>query len=164
MAGVRRTGRNEDYLEAIYKIVQKKGYAQVKDIAKVLNIGPSSVTEMMNKLSAEELINYRKYGAVTLTRKGERIGKRTWSKHVVLRDFLMKLDIPEDLADDEACMIEHIISDETLEKLTKFLEFSNMEEDPSWLDHFRHYCNTGEYIRCTPGSRDTCPLHKLKND
>jgi DtxR family Mn-dependent transcriptional regulator len=162
MAGKKKTGRTEDYLEAILLVVRKKGYARIKDISGLLDVGPSSVTEMMSKLSERGYINYEKYGAVTLTPKGEKVGMSIFSKHNTLKKFLMILDVPEDQADEEACMIEHIVSDETIGKLEKFLEFVSMEDDPRWFDHFRYYSETGKYIKCSPESKNTCPVHGKK--
>jgi len=155
--------RWEDYLEAILNIVSEKNYAQVKDIASELEIGPSSVTEMMKKLSEAGYVNYRKYGAVTLTASGERLARRTLSKHNVLKDFLLILGVPDDDADNEACRIEHIVGDFTIDRIRKFLEFVSMEEgDPRWFEHFKYYCETGEYVRCDPGNEAHCPIHGNK--
>ena len=63
--------REEDYLEAIDEVVQKKKYAKVNDVSKVLGVGLSSVTEMFQKLDSEGFIDYEKYSGVTLTKMGE---------------------------------------------------------------------------------------------
>jgi DtxR family Mn-dependent transcriptional regulator len=73
------TERTEDYLEALDIIIEKKGYAQVKDVTKFLKVGASSVTEMFQKLGAAGYINYEKYSGVTLTRYLERISFDYWS-------------------------------------------------------------------------------------
>ena len=67
------TERDEDYLKIIASIIEEKGYAKVKDVAKELKLGPSTVTGMFKKLDKEGYINYEKYGGVTLTEKGKEI-------------------------------------------------------------------------------------------
>lgn len=155
------TGRTEDYLEAIYTVARRKGYAKVRDVSNMLNVGPPSVTEMFKKLSDDNLINYEKYSGVTLTSKGENIAKETRVKHNTIRDFLLILGIDEKIADEDACKIEHTVNPETMERLTKFVEFvQHVEEGPLWLDHFRYFHETGEFVQCTPSSSGQCPVHK----
>ncbi|MDG6243536.1 MAG: metal-dependent transcriptional regulator [Methanolobus sp.] len=157
------TERSEDYLKAIEKIIERKGYAQVKDVSKELDISSPSVTGMFKKLTEMGFINYEKYGGVTLTPEGEKIAKCTMEKHSVIRDFLKILGLDAEIADHDACKIEHVLAPETFELLTKFVEFINMKEEwPYWLDHFYHYHETGEYINCHPSSIDSCPVHGKK--
>ncbi len=157
------TERVEDYLKAIEKVIEKKGYAQVKDISRELELSSPSVTGMFKKLTKLGYINYEKYGGVTLTPEGEKIAKCTMEKHGVIRDFLEILGVEEETADQDACKIEHVLAPETFEVLTKFVEFIDRREEwPYWLDHFRHYYTTGEYIECTPAAKDSCPLHGKK--
>ncbi len=155
------TDRAEDYLEAIDTIITKKGYAQVKDVSKLLEVGPSSVTEMFQKLTKAGFINYEKYGGVTLTTKGKKLAKETKKKHLMLHNFLMILGLEDNIADEDACKIEHVLNPETVERLTKFVEFVNMQEEkvPQWLEHFKYFFETGEYIECTPANRNECPVH-----
>jgi DtxR family Mn-dependent transcriptional regulator len=158
------TERTEDYLEAIEAIVGKKGYAKVKDVSKILDVGPSSVTEMFQKLNKAGYINYEKYGGVTLTAKGKKIAKDTKRKHLMLYDFLLILGVENTIADEDACRIEHVLNPETLDRLTKFVEFiRRKEETPRWLDHFNYYFETGKYIECNPQNKEKCPVHgKMK--
>ncbi len=136
------TERTEDYLKAIDTIVEEKGYTQVKDISKLLDVSPSSVTGMFKKLNKEGLINYEKYGGVTLTTQGRKIARRTKKKYSVLHDFLMLLGVDENIADEDACKMEHVVNPQTLEKLTKFSEFVHMKDEwPSFLEHFLQYCD-----------------------
>ena len=65
------TERTEDYLKMLDLIIATKGYARVKDVSEIMGLSPSSVTGMFKKLNKEGYINYEKYGAVTLTKKGE---------------------------------------------------------------------------------------------
>jgi DtxR family Mn-dependent transcriptional regulator len=154
------TERTEDYLKAIEKVVERKGYAQVKDVSRELDLSSPSVTGMFKKLTKLGYINYEKYGGVTLTEEGERIAKCTMEKHGVIRDFLLLLGLDEKNANMDACKIEHVLAPETFEILTKFVEFIDRRSEwPYWLDHFRHFSTTGEYIDCKPSPKENCPLH-----
>ena len=137
----------EDYLEAIYNIVLEKGYARTKDISGELKITPASVTGMLRKLDSDNLINYEKYGAVTLTDKGREIAETVKEKHDTLRAFLNILMISEKTADEDACRLEHDLSPESIKQLSKFVDFvEEAPTHPKWLKHFKKYCTTGEYL------------------
>ncbi len=157
------TERTEDYLEALDIIIEKKGYAQVKDVTKFLGVGASSVTEMFQKLGAAGYINYEKYSGVTLTSKGKNIAKKTRKKHDTLKKFLLIIGVDEKIANEDACKIEHIVNPKTMDRLTKFVEFvKRFEDSPKWLDHFKHFYETGEYIECTQKNSSASPVHKHK--
>ena len=157
------TERTEDYLEALDIIIGEKGYAQVKDITKFLGVGPSSVTEMFQKLGKAGYINYEKYGGATLTAKRKTIAKKTRKKHNTLKEFLLIIGVNEKTADADACRIEHIVNTETMARLTKFVEFvQRFEEGPRWLDHFKYFYETGKYVECTPRTASNCPVHGNK--
>ncbi|MGM0770673.1 MAG: metal-dependent transcriptional regulator [Halobacteriota archaeon] len=139
------TERTEDYLKAIDTVIEKKGYSQVKDIARFLNVSPSSVTGMFKKLKKEGYINYEKYGGVTLTPEGKKIARSTKEKYSVLHDFLLLLGVDEIIADDDACKMEHAVTRQTLEKLTKFSEFAHHNDEmPDFLRKFQNYCESGK--------------------
>ena len=140
--------RAEQYIEAIYEIVKKKGYARVKDVSQELGIGLSAVSEMFRKLSKEGYVNYEKYGGVTLTEKGEKVAIKLSEKHKVLREFFIILGIDEKVADEDACEIEHVVKHETMDRLTKFVEFIKSHKDPLWLERFKEYYETGELPEC----------------
>ena len=99
------TERAEDYLEALDTVIDKKGFAKVKDISQILGVGAPSVSEMFQKLSKAGYINYEKYDGVTLTKKGKIIAKKTRKKHKTLKEFLIILGINEKTADADACRI-----------------------------------------------------------
>lgn len=158
------TERDEDYLKAIASIVEDKGYAKVKDVAKELELGPSTVSGMFKKLDKEGYINYEKYGGVTLTEKGIDVAEKTREKYSMLKEFLMYLGIDEKIAEEDACKIEHILNPETAKALRKFVEFTEKEDESRiWIEHFRHFVHTGEYVNYTPENRDKCPVHGKKN-
>lgn len=133
--------RIEEYLETIYGIVKQKGRARTKDIAGAMNVNPSTVTEMIQKLEEKGYVEYEKYGGVALTKQGREIVKNLEEKHTTLRNFFMLLGVDEEIADSDACKIEHVASNETIEILTKFVEFVEKYSKPRWLKKFRKYCN-----------------------
>ena len=71
----------EDYAELIYILQEEKGTVHTKDVASALDVNPASVTEIFQKLSDEEYINYEKYSGVALTEKGRTIAVKTKKKH-----------------------------------------------------------------------------------
>jgi DtxR family Mn-dependent transcriptional regulator len=113
----------EDYLEAIYVIREEKGNVRIKDIAELLNVKLPSVTEIVKKMQEEGLLEHTPYGEIHLTEKGKSIGEKVWQKHKILYIFLKDyLGISDDIAFKEACLIEHSVSSDTIEKLKQFLE------------------------------------------
>jgi len=150
----------EDYVELVYNIQKKKKRVQTNDVAFALNINPASVTEIFQKLSNEGYIDYEKYSGVKLTGKGKKIAVRTKNKHDTLKKFLVILGVSEEIADEDACKIEHSVNQETMEILRKFVEFARIEDGCSrWLDHFKYFDETGKYIKCSPRNEKNCPIH-----
>ena len=150
----------EDYVELIYILQEGKETVHTKDIASALEIKPASVTEIFQKLSDEDYINYEKYTGVTLTEKGRKIAMNTKKKHDTLKSFLILLGVDEEIADEDACKIEHHVNPETMRKLRKFVKFAKLDDGcTKWLDHFKYYDETGRYIVCTPKDQERCPIH-----
>jgi len=137
----------EDYLEAILNISlqEGKGYARVKEIARALNVKPSSVVEMVNRLNGVGLVNYKKYEGITLTPKGEKIAKVVKDRHETIRAFLEIIKVPPRIANKDACIMEHELEPET-EQLRCFVRFVRSAPDyPQWLQHFETFCKTGRH-------------------
>ena len=145
MSDIKRT--KEDYLEAIYSISSKNGFARTTDISDYLKIKPPSVTEMLQKLSQEGFLIYKRYRGVTLTENGKKIGKSVKGRHDALRELLQILQIPDDIADKDACKMEHDLDPTTIIQIKKFLTFvKNCPKSmPRWLEHFKEYSKTGKF-------------------
>jgi len=108
----------EDYLEAIKILSKEKGIARVKDIGKFLIVKNPSVVSAINNLSRSGYVKHEKYGHVELTPKGEKKAEQIYKKHRVIVKFLNRnLKIPIDIAKKDACKIEHVISNETYERI-----------------------------------------------
>src|SRR5690625_4656153 len=86
----------EDYIEQIYLLIDTKGYARVSDIAEALDVHPSSVTKMVQKLDKDNYVIYERNRGFVLTEKGTKIGKRLVFRHDLLEEFLEIIGVDED--------------------------------------------------------------------
>ena len=114
----------EDYLEKIYELIKGKGYARVSDIAMELNLQPSSVTKMVQKLAEAGYIHYERYRGLVLTPAGESLGEEMQERHAMLAEFLRTIGVPEEAVQIDVEGIEHHVSPSTvrcLQDLTSFL-------------------------------------------
>ena len=117
------TASLEDYLEAIYMISREKPSVRVTELARKLRVRKASVSEAILKLSKKNLIRHERYGTVKLTPKGRRVAEDVCRRHEVFRRFLEEiLGVDEKTAEEDACMLEHAVSRQTLKKLVKFVE------------------------------------------
>lgn len=115
----------ENYLEAIFVLQREHGHAHVRDIAKTISIKMPSVTEALRKLKRSNFVNYERYSSVSLTQKGKSLAQRVMKRHQVLYQFLHNvLKVDNEIAQEDACRIEHVISRQALKKLEKFIESS----------------------------------------
>ncbi len=113
--------RAEDYLEAIYVMIINGERPRVRELARRLGVKPSSVVEYLRKLAEEGYIIYEKGGKIELTEKGMEIAKKVYRRHVIISKFLQKLGVPKEIAERDACFIEHYIHPITLEKIIEYL-------------------------------------------
>lgn len=144
------TGRSEDYLRGLYEIVEQKGYARIKDVARELVVQPSSVVEMMKKLDQKGLVAYEKYGGITLTSEGEEIARAVVKRHETFKKFLEIILVPKDIALKDAHVLEHRLDPKTILQLTRFVDFiTTTAEHPRfvgrWIEHFKRYCEKENY-------------------
>lgn len=110
---MKRLESQEDYLEKILQISQKKESVHAIDIAREMSFSKPSVSIAMNKLKELGYIEINDKGDITLTEKGKEIAEKTLEKHVVLTKMLMYLGVDEETASEDACRMEHDISDNT---------------------------------------------------
>jgi DtxR family Mn-dependent transcriptional regulator len=133
-------------MEAILNIADQKGYARTKDIASVLDITSPSVVEMIKKLDKIGFVSYRKYEGVTLTPRGREIATSVREKHEIIRKFLKIIQVPHEIANKDACTMEHHLDPKTIEQLKKLVGFvKDAPDHPKWLEHFETYCKTGKH-------------------
>lgn len=113
----------EDYLEAIYQIIQENGSVKAIDVSKRLNVSRASVTEAFQMLALKGYVKYNKYQPIELTDLGVGTAKEVIYKHDILYKFFHEfLELNPDEAVLNACKIEHIITTVALEKLKKVLK------------------------------------------
>ena len=107
----------EDYLEMILVLKRKKGSVHSIDIAHEMNFSKPSVSIAMKKLREDNLITINNSREIDLTPAGREIAERIYERHVVISQILMKIGVEETTAVKEACRIEHVISQDSFEKL-----------------------------------------------
>ena len=115
------TSSLEDYLEIICNYEKEGQVVRAVDISKVLNISRASVTEALQKLASKNLITYEK--TIKLTDEGREKAIEVVSKHKVLQTFfedILGLDSQE--ASENACRIEHVISEKAFDKISDFIK------------------------------------------
>ena len=107
----------EMYLETILVLHERKGYVRAIDIANEMGFSKPSVSIAMKNLRASECIEVSPEGNITLTDKGRAIAEKIYERHQYITDWLRTLGVSAETAEDDACRIEHVISDETFEAL-----------------------------------------------
>ncbi len=108
---------SEDYLEAILILQQKQGEVRSVDIARYMNYAKASITVAMQKLQSAGLISIDDNKHIYLTRRGEEAARNVYGKHEFLKTYFVSIGVDEKTAEDDACLIEHVISDESLERM-----------------------------------------------
>ena len=119
---MKRYESTEDYLEKILQLSDIKEEVHAVDIAREMSFSKPSVSEAMGKLKDQGYIEISSKGAISLTPSGEEIAKKTLEKHVILTQMLLALGVDEETASDDACRMEHDISDKTWELIKKHYE------------------------------------------
>ncbi len=113
----------EDYLEAIYRLGETKDACTISDLAEALDVKRPSVSKAVKRLNEAGFVSHEPYGKVALTAKGRAVARQQVRMHQVLMHFLVDiLQLPPDLAEHDACLMEHAISRPTVERLIAFIE------------------------------------------
>lgn len=167
----------EDYLETIQHFVDEKGFARVRDLCEARGVKSGSASPALKRLADLGLINHRKGEFVTTTKEGENIARRTQARHdLLVRFFKDFLRVDKHQAVEDACAIEHHLSDASMDRLTRLFEFlQNCPEgqneflarfhDCPIINHSKtpctHHCRNkdGEEARIPSKGR---PVHALK--
>ena len=114
----------EHYIQTIFLLQKKHKVARVKEIADFMNVTMPSVTSAVKSLRDKKLVENTRYGYVELTTEGKAIATDLIERHKLLRQFLIDiLKLDESVADIDACRIEHVISDEAMDRLNEFIKF-----------------------------------------
>jgi Mn-dependent DtxR family transcriptional regulator len=120
---MKRLESQEDYLEKILQISQKKENVHAIDIAREMSFSKPSVSVAMNKLKEAGYIEINEKGEISLTPTGLAIAEKTLEKHIILTNVLIYLGVDEETAKEDACRLEHDISDTAWEAIKKRTEF-----------------------------------------
>lgn len=111
---------SENYLETILMLGEKLPVVRSVDIANELGFKKSSVSIAMKNLREKGHITVSDAGFITLTESGRHIAEMIYERHKLLSECLVKLGVPEEIASEDACRVEHVISSETFEAIKKF--------------------------------------------
>ena len=111
----------EDYLEMISRYIQENGYVRMSFLADKLNVRPSSASKMVGKLRDMRLVEFEKYGLITLTEKGRAVGQYLLWRHQVLNDFFCLLNHSE-YELEQVELVEHFMTRKAVENLEKLTE------------------------------------------
>jgi len=112
----------ENYLEAIFILKKRKGYVRSIDIATELGYSKPSVSRAMKLLRENSYVTVEADGAILLTEAGQTIAAQMYERHTFLSRFLLDLGLDEQTAKEDACRIEHVISEETFGRLKEYIE------------------------------------------
>ena len=115
---VRESG--EMYLEAILVLAKKSGYVRSIDVSEYLGYSKPSVSRAVGILREGGYILVEKDGAITLTDSGKKLAETIYERHTVLSELLIRLGVDEKTATDDACRIEHVISDESFQAIKQY--------------------------------------------
>jgi Mn-dependent DtxR family transcriptional regulator len=109
------------YLEYILVLKEKQDTVRAIDIVNISGYSKPSISRALGVLKNNNLINVDNFGHIQLTEEGQKKALKIYERHKVLSDFLIKIGVSDIIAEKDACKIEHVISDETIEALKKFL-------------------------------------------
>ena len=128
------TRAGEDYLESIYRLSldsgEPDGSVRSVDVADQLEVSKASVNKALNQLKDMGMVTQSRYGRVTLTSEGEKYAKIVWRSHRALRAFLQTdLGVEPETADEEACLMEHALSADTMTRLIDYLQKQGVKID-----------------------------------
>ncbi len=132
----------EDYIEQIFLLIENKGYARVSDIAEALEVHPSSVTKMVQKLDRGDYLVYEKYRGLILTTKGKKIGKRLVERHDLLEEFLKIIGVKEENIYQDVEGIEHHLSWNSIDRIGDLVQY--FEENPDRVEELKMLQRTNE--------------------
>ena len=116
----------EMYLESIHVLSKQNGYVRAIDISEYMGYSKPSVSRAVNLLKTNGYIDIDGENHITLTDSGREIAEKIYTRHTVLSRMLMSLGVPEAVASEDACRMEHAISDESFEAIKRHLEKHNM--------------------------------------
>lgn len=112
----------EMYLETILIVSKTKSFVRAIDVCEYMNFSKPSVSRAMGLLKSAEYIVIDDNGYIFLTPSGKEIAEKIYERHTILSGILKKIGVSDKTAADDACKVEHAISDETFEAIKKYVE------------------------------------------
>src|SRR5699024_12308226 len=106
----------EDYIEQIYILTDKKGYARVSDIAEIFEVHPSAVTKMIQKLDKSNFVHYERYRGFVLTDEGTKMGEKLVFRDDLLEEYLEIIGVEPDLIYEDVEGMENNLTEDWSEK------------------------------------------------
>ena len=122
MGRLKNRESEEMYLETILMLKNKNEYVRSIDIAHEMNFSKPSVSRAIKILKESQLITVDQKGYIDFTDKGRQIAEKVYNRHTTLTDFLVTLGVSQKQAEDDACRLEHIISEESYQCIRQFLK------------------------------------------
>lgn len=154
------TPNMEMYLKTIFEIDGTGGAARVKAIAERLGVTMPSVTGAVDTLQKKGLVEHTRYGSVRLTPRGKRVARDVKERNDLIHRFLLEvLRLPEPIAARDACVLEHVMSQKTMEQIAAFLEFTHTcgHGTPGLVAHFDAWLASGDESPQCPACRSSEP-------
>ena len=121
------TSSMEDYLEAVLVLQQQKGYVRCVDVAELLDVKKPSVSRAVKELSKKKCLIKKDDGTLSLTEQGQQI----YEKHQFFTKRLVEAGVPQDIAAQDACKLEYVISEISFKKLKEAVWINDREVIPS---------------------------------
>lgn len=118
----------ENYLEAIFLLYRIRGYVRSIDIAAYMNFSKPSVSRAIKNLKEKDLISVDESGMISLTTQGTKKAECIYERHKVLSDILISFGVEKEQAIADACRIEHVISQESFDKIKEYFKISQKKE------------------------------------
>jgi Mn-dependent DtxR family transcriptional regulator len=118
----------EMYLEAIYMLSKKGSAPRSVDVGEYMGYSKPSVSRAMGLLKTAGYIEIDKEGLITLTKSGEDLAYKIYERHTILAEFLKNLGVSDEVASEDACKIEHVLSDESFSAIKEHINKISTEE------------------------------------
>ena len=116
------TSSMEDYLEAVFILQKQKGYVRCVDVAEHLSVTKPSVSRAVKELTKMKYLVKKADGTLSLTEQGQNIAEQVYEKHLFFTNRLIEMGVSPDIAAQDACKLEHVISEESFLKLKAMAE------------------------------------------
>ena len=119
----------EDYLEMILMLSEKKGYARSIDVANEMGVTKPSVSVAVKRLRENGYLSMDGNGLLTLTESGDEIARRMSDRHKMLTEFFVSIGVSEETAREDACKIEHDLSDESYRAMCRHIDWRGKQNN-----------------------------------